>query len=1239
MTVTATANDGYAFMYWTENGVQVSTSAEYTFTLNGDRELTANFEAVSGDYHWYVNTHQYANNMTATAIIEIDGVEQPLSTLELGAFCGDECRGRERPAYQPQFDRYLLYLTMYGNDGDPFTFRLYNHVTQQEMTALINFNTIVFATGAVYGDPITPYVFDFRNGITQHSIMATANPVAGGTIEGTGTYDYGTTCTLTATPNVGFAFEEWTEDGVTVSTDAIYSFMVTGDRTLVANFTDTPVDYTVTVAANPIEGGTVSGGGIFVQGTAVTVTATPNEGYIFSNWMENNLVVSTDAAYTFTLTGDRNLVANFTEVSSEYHWYVDPNQFANNMTVCGIILIDGVEQEVTTLELGAFCNNECRGREMPVFEPLVGRYLLYLTLYGNDGDVMDFRLYDHVTGQELDYTCFDQLTFLNNSDIGYLLDPYSFNFVSVITTHTITVTANPVEGGTVSGGGEFDYGTECTVTATPNEGFAFTDWEVNGETVSLDLSYTFMVTGDRNLVANFTDSPVNYTITVTANPAEGGIVSGGGEYLQGDECTVTATPAAGYLFVNWTVNGSQVSTDAEYTFIVTGNRNLEAHFVEIPQGYHWYVNPQLYANNIGVTGIIQIDSVVQNSLYLEVGAFCGNECRGREKPMELFNPLVGHNVYLVFLQVYGDPGDQITFRLYDHIFGEEPDLICTNSMVFTVGGDTGDIINPYLFNFLSVSPFEITAMANPVEGGTVSGAGTYDMGSTCTLTATANPGYTFTNWTTEDGIVVTENPELSFTVTEDASYTANFTQSIYEITAVAVPALAGEITGTGEYLYGETCTLTVIPSVFYEFIHWEKDGVEVATETSFSFFVTENAHYEATFDLKAVTQTTQLNSGWNWYSSYIEMDDINGKDSLEMQLGNHGLMIKSQNSGYDSYLDGWGWYGSLDSIHNEHMYMVKASEPCEIGINGLVANIDDHPITLSYGLSWIGYPVTYNLSLADAFAGFTPTSGDILKSQGYGYSSYLEGWGWYGSLGTLMPGMGVMYKSMSDEVITFTYPDTPTRRGDLKPNISAEHNHFVPDLNAYPFNMTVTAVVELDDQELQGGNYELAAFANGECRGSAKLIYVEPLDRHIAFLCVAGEEATELHFGLYDVASGLECFDTNVALTYANDANIGSLEQPFVVSFRGSASLNEFGMAWQVYPNPVEHGQRLNLDLTTDEVGEVRIEIVNALGAVVETVSSPSQLTTFRAPETAGVYTLRIVAEGKGTCHRKLIVR
>ena len=58
-------------------------------------------------------------------------------------------------------------------------------------------------------------------------------------------------------------------------------------------------------------------------------------------------------------------------------------------------------------------------------------------------------------------------------------------------------------------------------------------------------------------------------ISVSANPSAGGTVSGGGSYSSGASVTVAALANSGYSFVNWTENGTQVSTSASYTFTAT----------------------------------------------------------------------------------------------------------------------------------------------------------------------------------------------------------------------------------------------------------------------------------------------------------------------------------------------------------------------------------------------------------------------------------------------------------------------------------------------------------------------------------------------------------------------------------------------------------------------------------------------------------------------------------------------
>ena len=72
----------------------------------------------------------------------------------------------------------------------------------------------------------------------------------------------------------------------------------------------------------------------------------------------------------------------------------------------------------------------------------------------------------------------------------------------------------------------------------------------------------------------------SYTVSVTVNPIEGGTIIGGGTYQQGQSCTVSATANSGYTFTNWTENGSQVSTNVNYTFTVTENRTLVANFTQ-----------------------------------------------------------------------------------------------------------------------------------------------------------------------------------------------------------------------------------------------------------------------------------------------------------------------------------------------------------------------------------------------------------------------------------------------------------------------------------------------------------------------------------------------------------------------------------------------------------------------------------------------------------------------------------
>jgi len=148
------------------------------------------------------------------------------------------------------------------------------------------------------------------------TVIASSSPGAGGTASSGGTVNCGSSVTVTASPNAGYYFANWTENGTVVSTSAIYTFTANANRNLVANFT--AAAYSINTSSSPQGAGTTSGDGTLTSGSVATVTASSNVGYDFANWTENGTVVSTSSNYTFTVNANRSLVANFVVAPCAY---------------------------------------------------------------------------------------------------------------------------------------------------------------------------------------------------------------------------------------------------------------------------------------------------------------------------------------------------------------------------------------------------------------------------------------------------------------------------------------------------------------------------------------------------------------------------------------------------------------------------------------------------------------------------------------------------------------------------------------------------------------------------------------------------------------------------------------------------------------------------------------------------------------------------------------------------------
>ena len=555
-TVAATANTGYTFSNWTENGNVVSTNASYTFTVEANRSLVANFT---------INTY----TITASANPNNGGTVSGGGTFNYGQNCT---------------------VAATANTGYTFT-----NWTE---------NGNVVSTNASYTFTVEAnrnLVANFT--INSYTVNVSADPTNGGSVTGGGTFNFGQSCTVSATANAGYTFTNWTENGTVVSNNANYTFTVQGNRNLVAHFTQQ--NYTISLSANPNAGGTLTGDGTYHHGDNCTAVATPNYGYTFVNWTENGNVVSTSASYTFTVEGSRNLVANFQTLS--YTITVDANP-SNGGTVDG--------------------GGEYSYGETCTVRAITSESYTFINWTENGSQVSAQAEYTFIVEGDRDLVA-------NFSAQSYI----------------ITAVADPEEGGILTGSGGYDYGDVCTLTATANTGYTFSNWTKDDVQVSTDPTYTFTVTGSETYVAHFTAN--SYTISVTVDPIEGGVVSGDGTYDYGQSCTLTATANEEFIFVKWTKDGVQVSTDASYTFIVRESEEYVAHFQSTQGVQDDEVSCQIFPNPFTSKVSIKAERTIKSvGVYDIFGRLVkGQNVLGMEVDIDLSD--LSEGAYLLQLD-YGD---------------------------------------------------------------------------------------------------------------------------------------------------------------------------------------------------------------------------------------------------------------------------------------------------------------------------------------------------------------------------------------------------------------------------------------------------------------------------------------------------------------------------------------------------------------------------------------------------------
>ena len=592
----------------------------------------------------------------------------------------------------------------------------------------------------------------------------------------------------------------------------------------------------------------------------------------------------------------------------------------------------------------------------------------------------------------------------------------------------ITVSVDPVEGGEVSGDGEYEFGDVCTLTATPNEDYLFLYWTCDGDIVSNAATYSFTVSHDAEYVAHFETK---------------GIVLGEG--------TATNQYLPSYSYYNYTLSqqiytASEIGTSGyikRLSLFNDGGEKTRSYDV-----YLVHTEKTVFESKTDWITVSPEDLVFSGTVTMTSGEWTTLtfdtpfEYDGVSNLAIVMDDNSGEwtNAPHMKCRVYDAEGNQ-AIRIYNdgtnydpfnpgsyngtlHSVKNQIILKMENELdiILGEGTETNQFLPSYSFYKYSLSQ-QIYTASEIGASGYITQLSFYNDGNTETRIYDVYMAHTdktvFENNT--DWITVSAN-DLVFrdTVTMTQGEWTTFvldTPFAYDGVSNLVLVMddnSGYYTGSPHMkcrVYDAEGNQAI--RVYNDNTNYDPNSPSGYSGTLLS--VKNQLKLSIVNNLPEIfTQTIALTEGSNWCSFDLDitLDDL--KDALVEALPSGDIQISSQTA--NMRYNGSRWTGSI-VFDVTRMYRIRVDTDCEITLEGTL--VRDQAVTIKNGANWIGYPLTTSQSVADVFSGFA-VQGDVVMSQTKNVK--YNGVRWNGQLSTLEPGQGYIYKSASTEDRTFTFP-------------------------------------------------------------------------------------------------------------------------------------------------------------------------------------------------------------------------